>query len=408
MRQADVVVIGSGAFGAAAAFALARRGGRRVALVDRHPLGSQTSPRAAGLAAQVRSTDVMTRLAQRAVQLLVHFTEDTGQPLELAQPGSIKVARTAEDAAILESEASRGERLGLETTVISGDEAHRRNPFLQPVGIVAAMHTPSDIYFEPAQVALGYATAAGALGVALLPNTTVTRVDVRDGAVRGVETDQGRIEAPVVLDAAGAWARRLAEESGIRVPMVPTRHQLFITEPIEGVHPLLPITRIMDASVYVRPCWGGLMLGGYESEPLQVDMGSVPPDFSIADTPLDISVLHARADAVRAQLPIFQDPSVRIRVHRGGIPTMTPDGKHIVGPLPGARGFFVASGCNVAGLSIAPAIGEQLAHWIVDGAPTEDLSSMSITRFGPEWDDEERLRAAASWQYWHFYSYQRA
>ena len=84
---------------------------------------------------------------------------------------------------------------------------------------------------------------------------------------------------------------------------------------------------------------------------------------------------------------------------------MTPDGQHIVGPVPGAAGFFVASGCNVAGLSISPVIGEEIARWIVDGRPSEDLGAMSIGRFGPEWRDEEKLRRAAAWEYWHFYSY---
>ena len=84
---------------------------------------------------------------------------------------------------------------------------------------------------------------------------------------------------------------------------------------------------------------------------------------------------------------------------------MTPDGQHIVGPVPGAAGFFVASGCNVAGLSIAPVIGEEIARWIVDGRPSEDLGAMSIARFGPEWRDEEKLRRAAAWEYWHFCSY---
>ena len=84
---------------------------------------------------------------------------------------------------------------------------------------------------------------------------------------------------------------------------------------------------------------------------------------------------------------------------------MTPDGQHIVGPVPGAEGFFVASGCNVGGLSVSPAIGELLAEWILDGKPSLDLSPMSISRFGPEWEDEQRLRDAAAYEYWHYYSY---
>jgi glycine/D-amino acid oxidase-like deaminating enzyme len=169
-----------------------------------------------------------------------------------------------------------------------------------------------------------------------------------------------------------------------------------------GVRPELPIVRVMDAAVYVRPCWGGFLAGGYERTPTQFDMDQLPRTFSIADTPLDLATLHRLMDGVRDQFPVLQRP--RIRVHRGGIPTMSPDGQHIVGPVPGADGLFVASGCNVAGLSVSPAIGEELAHWIVEGRPTEDLGAMSIERFGPEWRDESHLRRAAAWEYWHFYS----
>jgi glycine/D-amino acid oxidase-like deaminating enzyme len=403
VRDADVVVIGSGGLGAATAYFLMRRGGRRVVLLDRHPLASQTSPRAAGNAAMLRSTDVMSRLARRAVEWLLRLTADTGEPLEIVQSGSLKAARTDEDATILAKEVVRGEGLGLGTTLVSPEAAHRMHPFLLPRGLKSVLQTPGDVYFEPSHVAAGYAAAAGKLGATLLPDTTVTDVHVRAGVVEGVATDRGRIESPFVVDAAGAWGRQVAAHAGIHVPMVPTRHQVLITEPIAGVRPELPIVRIMDAAVYVRPCWGGFLAGGYESDPTQFDMDRLPRDFSIADTPLDLEVLRRLMAGVRDQLPVLS--TAPLRLHRGGIPTMTPDGQHIVGPVPGASGFFVASGCNVAGLSIAPAIGEELARWIVDGQPSEDLGAMSIARFGSEWRDEERLRRAAAWEYWHFYSY---
>ncbi len=403
VKDADVVVIGSGGFGAATAYFLMRHGGRRVALLDRHALASQTSPRAAGNAAMLRSTDLMSRLARRAVEWLLRLSADTGEPLEIVRSGSLKVARTAEDADILAREAARGERLGLGTRVISPEAAHRVHPFVQPRGVRAVLHTPGDVYFEPSHVATAYATAAGKLGATLLPNTTVTGVHARNGVVEGVETDRGRIESPVVVDAAGAWARQVAAAAGIHVPMVPTRHQVLITEPVEGATPELPIVRIMDAAVYARPCWGGFLAGGYETEPTQFEMERLPSSFSIADTPLDLSVLRRLMEGVREQLPVLS--TAPLRLYRGGIPTMTPDGQHIVGPVPGAAGFFVASGCNVAGLSISPVIGEEIARWIVDGRPSEDLGAMSIARFGPEWRDEEKLRRAAAWEYWHFYSY---
>jgi glycine/D-amino acid oxidase-like deaminating enzyme len=81
---------------------------------------------------------------------------------------------------------------------------------------------------------------------------------------------------------------------------------------------------------------------------------------------------------------------------------MTGDGHHILGPAPGVEGFYFASGCKVAGLSISPTVGEALATWIIDGKPPVDLSSMSCVRFEDESWSEGRLQREAAWQYRHF------
>jgi glycine/D-amino acid oxidase-like deaminating enzyme len=130
-------------------------------------------------------------------------------------------------------------------------------------------------------------------------------------------------------------------------------------------------------------------------------MDALGEGFDIKDMPLDAEVLWRYANDVKKQLPILLE--AKVREHRGGIPTMTADGQHILGPTPAARGFFFASGCNVAGLSISPAIGEALAAWIMDGAPPMDLSPLSVARCGKESWSEEQLRQQAAWQYRHFY-----
>jgi glycine/D-amino acid oxidase-like deaminating enzyme len=398
--RAEVVVIGSGGFGASTAFHLAERGVRSV-LVDRHEPASQTSPRAAGLVSHARTTDLMTELVKIASAKLERFTADTGEPLDWTRPGSLKVARRPEDVPVIEDDLERGRRLGLDVERLSGEEAHELNPFLLADGVLAVLRVGEDLYFDPAQVAIGYVRGAEARGATVIGNTTVTRVDVEGGRVEAVETDRGTIRTPVVVDAAGAWTRQVAAASGIEIPLVPTRHQLFVTEPLEGVRADLPIVRVMDAAVYMRPCDGGLLWGGYEEEPRFFDMDALPSDFDMAATPLDADVLRRFADDVRRQLPVLGEAPVR--EHRGGLPTMTADGQHLVGPAPAAEGFFIAGGCNVAGLSISPAIGDALAAWIVDGAPPLDLEPLSIARFAGEGIPEEELERDAAWQYRHFY-----
>jgi glycine/D-amino acid oxidase-like deaminating enzyme len=401
INHADVIVIGSGGLGAATAFHLAKRGVRSVALVDKHDIGSQTSPRAAGMVSCARKSELMTRLVLLAAAKIKRFSDDTGQPLDWIRSGSLKVARRPQDDEVLDSDIVRGRRLGLDVQRISPQEAHGLNPFLEPEGVVGVMRVGDDMYFDPAQVAVGFARGAESCGATLLPHTAVSHVLIENSQVTGVETDKGTIRAPVVVDAAGAWTRQVAEASGIRVPLLPTAQQLFVTEPLQGAHRDLPMVRIMDAAVYMRPCDGGFLWGVYEEDPRFFDMTALGETFQIKDMPLDAGVLWRYADDVKQQLPILL--KAKVREHRGGIPTMTADGQHIIGPTPAVRGFFFASGCNVAGLSISPAIGEVLAAWIVDGAPPIDLAPLSIARFGAGFWSEDRLKQEAAWQYRHFY-----
>ncbi|KVO79658.1 FAD-dependent oxidoreductase [Burkholderia ubonensis] len=401
VESADVIVIGSGGLGAATAYYLTKQSTCRVALLERLEIGSQTSPRAAGMVSCLRKSDLMIDLIKLAAAKIRQFSADTGQPLDWVHSGSLKVARRPVDAEVIQEDILRGRRHGLDVEELSLDSAHRLNPFLQTTGVAAVMRIGDDMYFNPAQLAVGFARAAQANGAVLLPNTTVKRILIADGEVSGVDTTCGRIRAPIVVDAAGAWTRQVAEASGIRVPLVTTAQQLFVTEPVPDARAELPMIRIMDAAVYMRPCDGGFLWGVYEENPRFFDMNGFDANFDIKDLSLDAEVLWHYARDVEAQLPVLL--KARVREHRGGLPTMTADGQHIVGPAPAIRGFYFASGCNVAGLSIAPALGEVLAEWIVDGASPMDLAPLSIGRFGTgPWPDDELIRQAA-WQYRHFY-----
>jgi glycine/D-amino acid oxidase-like deaminating enzyme len=398
--KADTIVIGSGGLGAATAYYLSKRA-LNVVLIDKHDIGSQTSPRAAGMVSCARKSDLMIGLIKDACRKIEAFTEETGQPLDWVHCGSLKIARRPQDAEVIEADLERGRRMGLDVEPISPDQASRLNPFLKPTGVVAAMRIGDDRYFDPAQVAIGFARAAAAQGATVLPKTDVLSVNITASKVTGVTTAKGIIEGPIVVDAAGAWTRQVAEASGISVPLIPTRQQLIVTEPLDGARADLPMVRIMDAAVYTRPCQGGLLWGVYEETPRFFDMQSLGASFDIKDMPLDIEVLRSAALEVKDQLPVLK--TANVREFRGGIPTMTADGHHILGPAPGATGFYFASGCNVAGLSISPTIGEILATWIIDGSPAIDLSPMSVMRFkGQSWS-EPQLQREAAWQYRHFY-----
>jgi glycine/D-amino acid oxidase-like deaminating enzyme len=404
--EVDVVVIGAGALGSSTAFHLAALGGRRVVLIDKFAVASQTSPRAAGLTQQMAGHEAMSKLARRACQKIAEFTAETGQPMEFFRSGSVKLARTDEHAAQLKDELARAERWGINLRAIDPADVPRLSPFVNPSGVLFATHNPDDLYLEPVQIPLGYARAAASHGATLLEHTAVERLLVENGRVAGVATARGEIRAPIVVDAAGAWTRPVAASGGPSVAVVPTRHQLLISQPLDGVRPEQPIVRVIDANVYVRPDKGGLMLGGYEREPRQFDGADLPADFEIRDMPLDLQVLRRLADLVRDQLPIFQEVFGKnlIREHRGGLPTVTPDGQKILGQVESLPGLFVASGCNVGGLSTAPALGEALAELIATGSSTIDVSDMRPDRFPSELTGGDPLRTAArhsyAYQYW--------
>jgi 4-methylaminobutanoate oxidase (formaldehyde-forming) len=401
ISKVDAIVIGSGGLGAATAYYLSSHKRLSVALIDKHDIGSQTSSRAAGIVSCARKSDLMISLIKNACRKIEAFTEETGQPLDWVHSGSLKIARRRQDAEVIKADFERGRRMRLDVELISSERVSRLNPFLKPTGVVAVMGIGDDRYFDPAQVAVGYARAAATRGATLLPKINVLAVNITAGKVTGVTTAKGTIESPIVVDAAGAWTRQVAEASGIRVPLVPTRQQLIVTEPLDGAHANLPMVRIMDAAVCMRPYQGSLLWGVYEEAPRFFDMQSLGANFDIKDMLLDIEVLRSAAAEVKDQLPILQ--TARVRELRGGIPTMTADGHHILGPASGVEGFYFASGCNVAGLSISPVVGEALAAWIVDGEPPVDLSPMSCMRFKDKSWSEPQLQRDAAWQYRHFY-----
>lgn len=399
MDRFDVVVIGSGALGASTAFHLARAG-RSVAVLDKAAIASQTSARAAGLTGQVRMTETLTRLAVRAADKIARFTEETGEPMVFHQPGSLTIARTPEHLAGLHARVERGRRFGCDIDMIPIEDAQALMPFLQAKGVLGVCHMRTDLYLEPGQVPTGYARAAARLGARLLPDTEATGIIVENGAVARVATTRGEFACTAVVDAAGGWLRAVAALGGSAVPAVPVRHQLMITVPLPGVADMQPVSRVVDTNVYIRPCKGGLMLGGYEPDPMAFDLRA-SPGLRVEDVPLDLSVLRRLAESVHDQFPVFRDAA--IQELRGGLPTMTMDADYMLGPAPGVPGLYVIGGCNVGGLSVSPALGELLAGWIVNGRPEVEVPNMDPGRFGAV--EEQALLDRCRTRYATYYSY---
>ncbi len=400
--SAGAVVVGSGALGLSAALHLAQLGLRNVVVAEQYEPGSQTSPRAAGLFKLIQPDQTRTALARLSVHKVLHFEQETGVSLPVVQSGSIMMARTPEHAAMIEAEVAQSRRWGIEIETVDASEARRLMPFLGGTGVQAACYVPGDVYIEePASLLQAYLAAATQRGVHVYAQTRVTAIRLQGDAVAAVVTEAGEIETPIVVDAAGAWARGVGALARAEIPVAPVRHQLYITAPITGIAAEQPILRVVDAAVYVRPARGGLMLGGFEADPLPLDPRAAGPDFTAGDVPLDLAVLQSLTASVLDQVPALHDAP--IQEHRGGLFTMTPDGRFLVGPVRGVRGLWCATGCNGSGFSSSPALGQVLAEWIVEGAPSIDLSILQPGRFAPGAFDDDRLRQAGTWQYAHYY-----
>lgn len=400
-HDADVVVIGTGAFGLSVTAHLARLGVRRVVALDRFKIASQTSPRAAGLFKLVQADELRTRLARLAVDTVRNFDVEFGVPVPFVHSGSLMLARTDRHSRLIEEEVGAAQRWGVEVELISAQEASRLAPYLEPEEIRQAAYVPGDIYIEePASLLEAYYTAAVRLGATVVGDVPVIGIQVQNGAIRAVETPLGQIRTETVVDAAGAWVRQVSQLAGVDIAVLPMRHQLAITHPIPGIEATYPITRVFDAAVYVRPCRNGLMWGGFESDPLPLDPANREHDFCIELVPLEFRVLERCAELVRRVIPSLHDAAVQ--EHRGGLFTMTPDGRFIAGPVPKVRGLWVLSGCNGSGFSFSPALGRLLAEWIVGGAPSIDLGPLAPGRFVGAIDPGVLVERAI-FQYTHYY-----
>jgi glycine/D-amino acid oxidase-like deaminating enzyme len=397
--DADVVVIGAGALGLSAALHCALSG-RSVAVVERHTAGSQASGRAAGLFKSVQADELRTRLARRSIVKAVTFADWAGAPLPVARTGSFLIARTGQHREFLCRELEQSRRWGADVREATKAQVAGGLSYYQPGVDDFALWCPEDVYIEePSSLIQACLAACQRHGAVVAENEPVTRILVTAGRVTGVETEQRSITAPVVVDAAGAWVRAVAELVGASVPVTTVRHQLLITAPTADVDPSDPITRVVDAAVYLRPARGGLMVGGFESDPLPVDPRHQPASFTTDDVPLDLGVLRRLAAQVATEAPAAGGTPVA--EHRGGLFTMSPDGRFVAGPVPDLSGLWVASGCNGSGFSSSLAVGEALATWITSGNPPPALTALSPGRFGPLPDDA--LLSQGLWQYAHYY-----
>ena len=396
-ERAQVVVIGGGITGCSVAYHLALAGWRDVVLLDKGELTSGSTHHAAGLVTQFNPSATMLEFRRYSVSLY----RELGA---FHAVGSVRIASSPESWADLQRSWSRAVALGLEAGLIGPSEVLEHLPYASADSLYGGVWVTGDGYVDPHITTHAVADAARGLGVQIVPRTRVTGIELGRGRrVSAVRTDGGTIETECVVDAAGVWAPQVAQMAGVRLVSVPVDHQHVLMQAVPG-HEIprgSPCFRDPDNLVYGKDEAGGMLIGGYEPDPVVRWADGVPWDHGASPVQSDMDRFAPLLEGAIRRFPFLDRAGViRLLCHPDA---MTPDANPLLGPIPGTPGFWVAAGLSLNGFGGAGGIGRALAEWIVDGEPQIDLNAYRAWRFGNAYHDPWFATAAAREAYRYYY-----
>lgn len=388
-RRAQVVIVGGGVIGSSIAYHLAALGIIDVLVLERHRIASGTSWHAAGLVARVRGSHPMTELAGYGVDLYARLQEETGVDVHFRPTGSLTLAEHEGRLTELRYTAAIARHHGVDARLLEPRQIHDVWPLLSADGLVGALLQPGDATVNPGHAALALAKGAHDRGVTIREGVGVDGLVLDGRVVTGVRAADGTIEAETVVLACGLWTRDLAATVGVPVPLYAAEHVHVSTDPIEGVHDLLPLVRGLDGHFYARHHAGGLMIGAFEPNGRPVPTGALPEDWAFGELGPDWDhFAPTRANAER-RIPALRDATFT-RFLRAP-ESFTPDVNFCLGEAAEVTNLYVAAGFNSQGIIYAPGAGRALAEWIREGAPAFDASEVDVRRFASTQTNERYL-----------------
>jgi dimethylglycine dehydrogenase len=379
--EARVVVIGGGVAGCSLLYHLTRMGWRDVLLLEKDELTSGSTWHAAGLCTQFNPSYNLMKLLRYSLDLYDRLEAETGQPVDLHRCGSLRLAGSQDRLDEFEHRKGIAELLGIPFEIVSPERTRELFPLLDTQGVVGAAYLPSDGYIDPTGVTQALAKGAVSKGARILRHTSVTAIERERGGWR-IETTKGDIRAEIVVNAAGQWARQVGRLVGIDLPIVPLEHHYLITEAVgelAGPATELPVLRDTDASFYVRGEGGGLLVGPFERETRPWGLNGIPDGFHSSLLPADLDRLEDVLAAAARRIPAFANAGIRTVVN--GPDGYTPDGRCLMGPVPGLSDFHVLAGFSIFGIVFSGGAGKYAAEWIVDGQPGDNMWELDVRRF---------------------------
>ena len=398
--QAQVVIIGGGVGGCSIAYHLTQMGWTDVVVLDRNELTSGSTFHSAGLVGQLRSDVNLTKLIRYSTDLYRRLKAETGHDPGWREVGSLRLASSPERMEELKRQVGLARSFGLPLELIGPSEALELFPLMTLEQVEGAVYLPTDGFIDPNGLTMGLAAGAKSRGARIFTHTRVQSIRAVNGHVDRVVTDQGEIQAEVVVNAAGQWAGEIGAMLGVRLPVIPMAHLYLITRPIAGVRSDFPTMRDPDLLVYFREEVGGLVAGGYERNPAPWALDGIPPDFNNKLLPPDWDRFTPLMENAIRRVPALERAEVVQLIN--GPEGFTPDGEYLLGPTP-VRGFWVAAAFCAHGLAGAGGLGKVMAEWIIHGHTEWDVWRLDLRRFGSNYSSQPYVLARTVETYSKYY-----
>jgi len=380
--SARAVVIGGGVVGASTLYHLARIGWTDVLLLEKSELTSGSTWHAAGGMHTFNGEANISRLQKYTIDLYREIEALSGQSCGLHPNGGLMLAATPGELDSLRLICSRARYLGMETEMISLEEARNFNPLIDASHFIGALWRADGGHCDPSGTTQAYVKAARQLGASAERFTRVLSLGQRRDGTWDVVTDKGTVHAEHVVNCAGLWAREIGHMVGIELPVLAMEHHYLLTEDLpelEGREKEIVNTTDYAGEIYLRQERGGALIGTYEPHGIVWSPLKTPEDFSMQLLPEDFERLAPYFEVGFRHFPALGRVGIRKAVN--GPFTFAPDGNPLVGPVRGVRNFWVA--CAVmAGFSQGGGIGLVLSRWMAENDPGQDIISMDVARFG--------------------------
>lgn len=401
-KQARVVIVGGGIVGCSTAYHLAKLGWKDIVLLERHKLTSGTTFHAAGLVGQLRSQAGITQLLGHSIELYDKLETETGLATGWKKNGGLRLACNEQRMIELKRQATTAHSFGLDMNLLTPSEAKELWPMMDISDLVGAAFLPTDGQANPSDITQSLAKGARMGGAQIFEDCSVTGVIMKDGRVVGLEHEFGQTDCDFVVNCCGQWAREFGQMAGVNIPLVSMQHQYIVTEKIEGITPDLPTLRDPDRLTYYKEEVGGLVMGGYEPNPMNWAENGFPEKFNFQLLTPDWDHFEQILELAMPRVPALQDAGIRELIN--GPESFTPDGNFILGEAPEVPGYFVAAGFNAFGIAAGGGAGKALAEWIVGGEPPYDLWAVDIRRFGMPHNDVAWVRERTAEMYGKHYT----